>query len=368
MRARAAMLMEPGKPLEVDEIEIDPPQHGEVLVRVAAAGVCHSDLHYILGELPLVTPAVLGHEGAGRVEAVGPGVSDLQPGDPVLFIFRAFCGQCYYCRIGRPALCDYGTPIRTTGRMFDGKTRFHLNGRDIHHFLNVSCFAEYTVVPRQALLKLPADIPLDRAALVGCAVTTGVGAVLRAARVQPGESVLVLGCGGVGLNVIQGAALVGAWPIIAADINPQKLAWAQELGATHLVNTHERSLLEAVGELTDGRGADYAFEVIGHPETIQQAYAATRKGGTTVIVGLAPAGSQLSLDLLPFFREERTLKATLYGSVDLPRDIPLFLELYRAGRLKLDELISQRFSLDEINLAFQALREGAVKRGVIVFS
>lgn len=367
MRARAAVLTEVKKPLEIWEVDIDPPREGEVLVRVVAAGVCHSDLHYIHGDLEAVLPAVPGHEGAGVVEAVGPGVTRFRPGDPVLFVFRAFCGQCFYCLNGRPALCDFSNPIRRTGRMFDGTTRFHCDGQDVHHILGVSCFAEYTVVPEQGLLKLPADVPLDRAALVGCGVTTGVGAVLFAAGVRPGESVLVIGCGGVGLNVVQGAALVGAGPIIAADIVPQKLEWARQLGATHTVNPKEQDLLEAVRSLTEGRGADYAFEVIGRAETIQQAYAATRKGGTMVVVGLTPMGTTIPLDPLDLLRSEKTIKGTVYGTANLPRDIPRLLELYRLGRLKLDELISRRLRLEEINQGFEAMLAGSVARSIIVF-
>lgn len=249
---------------------------------------------------------------------MGPGVTRFQPGDHVLFVFRAFCGQCFYCLNGRPALCDFSNPLRRTGRMFDGTTRFHRDGQDVHHILGVSCFAEYTVVPEQGLLKLPDDVPLDRAALVGCGVTTGVGAVLFAAGVQPGDSVAVIGCGGVGLNVVQGAALAGAGPVIAVDVVPQKLEWAKQLGATHVVNAREHDPLDAIRSLTEGRGADYTFEVIGRVDTIQQAYEATRKGGTTVIVGLTPQGSVLPLDPLDLLRAEKTIKATLYGTANLP--------------------------------------------------
>ncbi len=367
MRARAAVLSEVKKPLEIWELEVDPPREGEVLVRVVAAGVCHSDLHYILGDLETPLPAVPGHEGAGIVEAVGPGVTRFRPGDPVLFVFRAFCGECFYCLNGRPALCDYSNPIRRTGRMFDGTTRFHRDGQDVHHVLGVSCFAEYTVVPERGLLKLPSDIPLDRAALVGCGVTTGVGAVLFAAGVRAGESVLVLGCGGVGLNVVQGAALVGAAPIIAADVVPQKLELARQLGATHVVNPREQDLIEVVRSLTAGRGADYAFEVIGRPDTIQQAYAATRKGGTTVVVGLTPIGTTVPLDPLDLLRSEKTIKGTVYGTANLPLDIPRLLELYRLGRIKLDELISRRLRLEEINEGFETMLAGSVARSIVTF-
>ncbi|GBD17603.1 NDMA-dependent alcohol dehydrogenase [bacterium HR27] len=367
MRARAAVLTEVKKPLEIWDVEVDPPKDGEVLVRVVAAGVCHSDLHYIHGDLATVLPAVPGHEGAGIVEAVGPGVTRFQSGDHVLFVFRAFCGQCFYCLNGRPALCDFSNPLRRTGRMFDGTTRFHRDGQDVHHILGVSCFAEYTVVPEQGLLKLPDDIPLDRAALVGCGVTTGVGAVLFAAGVRPGESVAVIGCGGVGLNVVQGAALAGAGPVIAVDVVPQKLQWAKELGATHVVNAREQDPVEAIRSLTEGRGADYACEVIGRVETIQQAYEATRKGGTTVVVGLAPQGTILPLDPLDLLRAEKTIKGTVYGTANLPRDIPRLLELYRLGRLKLDELISRRLRLEQINEGFDAMLSGSVARSIVVF-
>ena len=364
---RAAVLYQPNTPLEVQEVEIVPPRQGEVLVRVAAAGICHSDLHYIKGDLPHPLPVVLGHEGAGVVEAVGPGVTSVRPGDHVILVFRPHCGQCYYCLRGRPALCDFGMPIRTTGKMLDGTSRIRRNGQEIHHFTAVSCFAEYAVLPEQGVLRIRPDIPLDRAALVGCAVTTGVGAVLYNARVEEGSSVLVIGAGGVGLNVVQGAVLAGANPIIVADVVPSKLEYARQFGATHTINAREQDVVAVAKELTEGRGVDYAFEVIGLVKTMEQGYEAIRKGGTFVIVGVAPANATMSFSPLWMMRDEKTIKATNYGSANIRKDMPILLDLYLAGRLKLDELITRRFTLDQINDAFAALERGEVARGVIAF-
>src|ERR1700704_5629208 len=264
---KAAILYEPKQPLRVEEVELDGPGHGEVLVRVAAAGVCHSDYHFMNGDLPVTLPCVLGHEGAGIVEEVGANVSAVAPGDHVVMLFRAACGRCEFCQRGKPALCAMGGQLRNSGRMLDGTSRLHRAGTDLHHFLGVSCFAERTVLPEQGVVKIKPEVPLEVAALMGCAVMTGVGAVMNTAQVQPGASVLVIGAGGVGLNVVIGAALVGANQIIVADLLDTKLELAHSFGATHLINAGEQDVVAAVRELTGGEGADYAFEVIGNPKT-----------------------------------------------------------------------------------------------------
>ncbi|HEY8476804.1 MAG TPA: Zn-dependent alcohol dehydrogenase [Chloroflexota bacterium] len=364
---KAAVLHQVNSPLAIEEVQVDAPKHGEVLVRMAASGVCHSDLHVIKGDLAAPLPAILGHEGAGVVEAVGDGVTTVRPGDHVILLFRASCGRCRYCSLGRPALCGFGTQIRWSGRLADGTSRFRLGGQEIKHFAGVSSFAEYTVVPEQGVVPIRKDVPLDRAALVGCGVMTGIGAVVNAAKVEAGSSVLVIGAGGVGLNVVQGANLVSAEKIIVADVRDNKLEMARTFGATHCINAAQHDVVEAVKELTDGEGVDYAFEVIGNPTTIRQAFDATRKGGTAIIVGLAPMQAEMSLRPADFMLQEKTLKGTLYGSARPRVDMPRILDLYLAGKVKLDELITRRYSIEGINDAFQALERGEVARSVIVY-
>jgi len=363
---RAAVLPAAGMALQVEELTISPPRQGEVLVRLAAAGLCGTDMHAIDGELPLPLPCVLGHEGAGVVERVGPGVTELAPGDHVVLLWRASCGRCLYCSLGRPALCDLGLRIRQTGRMPDGQTRFHrADGQEIHHFLGASTFAQYTVLPEAATVKIRPDVPLELAALIGCGVLTGVGAVVYAAAVPAGSSVAVFGTGGVGLNVVQGAALVGAERIIAVDTRQNKLEMARTFGATHLVNATREDPVAAVRALTQGRGADYAFEAIGLPATIAQALDCVRKAGTAVVVGLAAAGALVSIDPVALMQQEKTLRGSLYGSSRPRVDMPRLLDLYVAGKLKLDQLITRRYPLNEINDAVAAMRAGEVARAVI---
>ena len=364
---KAAILYEPKQPLVVADVDVQPPRQGEVLIRMAAAGVCHSDLHIINGDLGAPLPTILGHEGAGIVEAVGPGVSGVQPGDHVVLLWRASCGHCYYCARGRPALCDLGTTIRWSGKLADGTTRYSRDGQEIMHFQGVSTFAEYSVAVAEAVVPIPREVPLGVAALVGCAVMTGVGAVFNTARVEPGSSVAVVGAGGVGLNVVQGAALAGASPIVAIDLLDNKLEYARSFGATHLVNSAQQDPVAAVKELTGGRGADYAFEAVGLPRTVALAVDLVRRGGTVVAVGIPPSGSELSLGALQFITQEKTLKGSLYGTTVPHADVPRLLGLYSAGRLRLDELISRTYRLDQINEAFAALVRGEVARSIICF-
>ena len=339
-----------------------------MLVKMAAAGVCHSDLHVVKGDLAAPLPGILGHEGAGVVLEVGGGVTNVAPGDHVIPLWRASCGTCYYCSRGRPALCDLGTKIRLTGRMLDGTSRFSRNGEEIFHFNGVSSFAEMSVLPAAGVIPIPKDVPLEQAALIGCAVLTGVGAVLNTARIEPGSSVVVIGAGGVGLNVIQGAAIAGAERVIAVDLLDHKLELARQFGATHTINGAREDVLEKVKALTQGRGADYAFEVIGLPRTVAQAVAVIRRGGTAVAIGIPAVTAEFTLPALPLVTQEKVLKGSLYGSCDFHRDIPLILGLYSAGKLKLDELITKTYTLDEINVAFAALERGDGARGVIKFA
>lgn len=367
MKARAAVLFDVGKRLEIREVEVQPPQAGEVLIRMAAGGVCHSDLHAMTGHLVAALPAVLGHEGAGIVAEVGPGVTGLKPGDHVIPLWRLSCGVCEYCSDGRPALCAAGMQVRMTGRLLDGTTRFRLGGMEIKHFAGVSTFSEYSVVPAAAVLPIPDDLPLDRAALLGCAVITGVGAAINAARVRPGTSVAVFGAGGVGLNVIQGATIAGAERIIAVDIVPRKLEFAKQFGATHTINGAAGNPVAEIRALTGGRGVDYAFEVIGLPATMRQAYDSLAKRGMAVVVGVTPMTMEVSVPVMSLVYEERVLTGSVYGSSRPRTDIPKLIALYRAGKLKLDELLTRTYPFAQINEAYQALERGEVARSVVTF-
>jgi NDMA-dependent alcohol dehydrogenase len=359
--ARAAVLNAPNEPLALETLAVRDPREGDVLVRLGASGVCHSDLHAITGDLPMPTPCVLGHEGAGVVEAVGAGVQRVRPGDHVVLNWVPFCGGCWYCQSGQNYLCEMGYVKAMAAEVF------HRNGTTIGQFAGVGSMAEYTVVPESACIAIDADIPLDRACLIGCGVMTGVGAVINTARVQPGQSVAVFGAGGVGLNVVQGAVIAGANPIVAVDLNDRKLAFAKQFGATHTVNAGSTDPVEAVKELTGGRGADFSFEVIGVPEVVQQAFMSVRRGGKAVVVGVPPVSAMVSIPgfLLPL--AEKSLLGSLYGSANMARDVPRLIDLYRAGRLKLDELITRRYSIAQVNDAFEAMKKGEVARGVITF-
>jgi S-(hydroxymethyl)glutathione dehydrogenase/alcohol dehydrogenase len=362
MKVKAAVCYEAHTPLIVEDLDLDEPREGEVLVRVASAGVCHSDYHVMKGEWTPPLPMVLGHEGAGVVEKVGPGVTLSQPGDHVILNFRPNCGWCKYCSNGRPVLCNGASTPRWV--MYDGSVRLHKGSTDIHHFARVACFAEYAVVPQSGAVPVREDMPLDLACLVGCSVMTGVGAAINTAKVEPGSSVLVIGCGGVGLNVIQGAALAGAERIIAVDMLENKLAFAREFGATDVIDASKGTTVEHVVAMTDG-GVDYAFEAIGYSKTIEQAYAATGLGGTVTVVGMAPEDDNLSLSALDLPRTEKTLKGSWYGSARPFVDLPKIVDLYMSGKLKVDELVSRSYDLDAINTAYDALANGEVARSIL---
>src|SRR5438093_8232559 len=306
MKARGAVLFDAGRPLELYDIDVAPPRAGEALVKMAAAGVCHTDLHVMQGKFPAPLPAVLGHEGAGVVAEVGAGVASVKVGDHVIPLWRLSCGRCEYCKMGRPALCAEGTRIRNTGRLPDGTSRLSLGGRELKHYAGVSTFCEYSVVPEAALLKIAPDVPLDRAALLGCAVVTGVGAVTNAARVQPKQTVAVFGAGGVGLNVIQAAAMAGAGVVIAVDVHASKLHLASRLGATDTVDASAQDPAAAVGAITGGRGVDFAFDAVGSPVVVRQAYECLAKAGRLVVLGIAAAGAEVSLPLSSLVFEERS--------------------------------------------------------------
>ncbi len=360
---KAAVLYAPNEPFAVQDVELAEPRPDEVLVRVAASGVCHSDLHIVEGAIPYPMPVVLGHEGAGIVERVGPAVTSVKPGDHVITLFVPVCGRCYHCSVGRPNLCaGFRVPPGTLG---DATRRLTRDGREINHFAFCSTFAEFAVVPQGGVVKVRADAPLDKICLIGCGVMTGVGAAINTAKVRPGSTCVVIGCGGVGLNIIQGARLAGAARIIAIDVLPFKLELAQAFGATHVIDASKDDVTVCVRELSR-RGADYAFEAIGKTETIELAYALTGRGGTTVVVGLARPGDCISIPANQFM-QEKSLVGSAYGSARPHADMPALVDLYMEGRLKLDELVTRTYALDEIDAAFEALRQGQVARGVIKY-
>jgi S-(hydroxymethyl)glutathione dehydrogenase/alcohol dehydrogenase len=359
---RAAVMRAAGAPLGVVDLRLDPPRAGEVQVKLHAAGVCHSDLSLLEGGIATPVPVVLGHEGAGVVEAVGEGVVRVAPGDHVVINWVPMCGRCFFCLHGQPQLCTSGA--YTPGLMDDGSTRLHDGETPVHHGLHAATFAERTVVREGSVVKVDADVPFAVAAVVGCAVTTGVGAALRTAAVRAGERVAVIGCGGVGLSVIQGCRLAGAERIIAVDRVASRLDAAQRFGATDAVEGGDRAA-SAVRALTDKLGVDVAFEVAGIPALQRQAWDMTRRGGRTVLVGVPRQDGETTFPSLLLSVSEKTLKGCYYGSAYPPRDFPELLRLYRAGRLDLDSLITQRIGLDGINDAFDAMRRGEQLRTVV---
>jgi NDMA-dependent alcohol dehydrogenase len=360
---KAAVMWSFNEPLKIDALKLKAPREDEVVVKVAASGVCHSDLSVTKMVIPIPPPVVLGHEGAGVVEEVGKGVKDLKPGDHVVLSWVENCGKCHYCISGRDHLCDTGIRSSMAGQ----EAVFEKDGVDVARMAGVASFAERTVVRATACIKIPEDVPLDRACLVGCGVMTGVGAATNTAKVRPGETVAVFGCGGVGLNVIQGAVLCGAARVVAVDLVDAKLKLAREFGATDLVNGRQADAVDAIKGLTGGLGVDYAFEVIGAAAAIQQAFAALKRGGKAVIVGVPRMGEEVSLAGWSFPLEEKSIIGSLYGSANVHRDMPRLLELYMQKRLKIDELISRRIKLDDVNAAFDAMESGEVARSVIVY-
>ena len=360
----APLLYRPGEPLGVEEIELDPPAEGEVLVRLAASGVCHSCLHAADGTWTGVpTPMVLGDEGAGVVEAVGPAVRSVVPGDHVILSWAPTCGACRYCVTGRPQLCERRPEPY---RMADGGTRLRWRGRPVYHYGYVASFAPRTVVPESCAVPITKAIPLDKAALIGCSVMTGTGAVLNTARVPAGASVAVFGAGGIGLNAIQGAELAGAAPIIALDVHDAKLEFARGFGAGHVVNVEREDPVAAIRRLTK-RGADYTVVAVGNAGAMRQAYDALAPGGTCVVIGIPPSGSTLGLDAHSIAAGERRLVGALYGSAAVRVEFPRMVDLYLAGKLKIDQLITHRYGVDGVNEAFRALAAGELARGLVVF-
>ena len=360
---RAAVMRANDAPLAIEEVEIDRPGPGEVLVRTAASGICHSDLHVIEGSLPVPPPCILGHEPAGVVEEIGEGVRDFRPGDHVIGCITNWCGVCRFCTGGRPYLCL----TQYEGRAAGAKPRLRdANGDAVLQFANLSSFAEKMLCPERSLVKIRDDMPLDRASLLGCGVTTGLGAALNTVHIPAGASVAVIGCGGVGLAALQGARIVGAGKLIAVDTQPWKLDLARRLGATDCVDATAGDAVAAVHALTGG-GADFVFECIGLATTVQQALAMAGRGATAVLVGIVPMSELVPISAADVTLQEKRLVGSYMGSNRFRFDMPKYIDFYLDGRLLLDEMISSRIGLDDVNDAFDRLRKGEAARQVIVF-
>ncbi len=369
MKIRAAVAWEAGKPLEIEQIDLAAPQQGECLVRLAATGVCHTDAFTLSGRDPEgLFPVVLGHEGAGVVEELGPGVRSLEVGDHVIPLYIPECRECRYCLSGRTNLCIRLRATQGQGVMPDGTSRLSCNGRTLYHYMGTSTFAECTVLPEIALAKVRKDAPLDKICLLGCAVTTGIGAVLHTARVEPGSSVAVFGLGGVGLSVVQGAALAGAERILAVDVNAGKFELARSFGATDLIDPSQLGdVAEAIVEMTGG-GVDYSFECVGNVDLMGTALACTARGwGQSIIIGVAGAGEEIHAR--PFLLVTgRSWRGTAFGGTRGRTQLPDFVDRYLAGRIRIDEMVTQTMPLDRINDAFELMRSGDVIRTVIDLS
>ncbi|WP_346892331.1 zinc-dependent alcohol dehydrogenase family protein [uncultured Roseibium sp.] len=375
MKMKAAVLEEIGRPgpyaetrpISVCEVDLDGPRDGEILVEIAAAGLCHSDLSVVNGDRPRQLPLVMGHESAGIVRAVGPDVERFEPGDHVISVFVPSCGHCGPCRSGRPALCEPGAAANNTGMLIGGGSRLSRNGETLYHMTGVSCFAEYAVISQNSLVKIDSSIPLDIAALMGCAVLTGAGAVFNTGDVCPGCSTAVVGLGGVGLSAVMAAYAAGAEKIVAVDIIPDKLELAKELGATHTIDSSKEGALEELRELTSG-GVDTAMDFTGNVNALRFAYDATRRGGATVTAGLPNPKAMLQIPAVGLTGEERTLKGSYLGSGVPSRDIPRFLALHAQGRLPVERLMTEKIRLEDINEGFDRLHAGKAIRQVIDFS
>ena len=374
MKTRAAVLHElnkpapfaDSKPLRIEEIELDSPGAGEVLVKMTAAGLCHSDLSVITGVRPRPVPMALGHEASGTVVKVGDGVSDLKPGDRVVLVFVPSCGHCLPCMEGRPALCEPGAEANGKGTLLSGERRLHLGSQYVNHHVGVSAFAEHAVVSRRSCVKIEQDIDPVEAALFGCAVLTGVGAVVNTAKVQPGQSAAVVGLGGVGMCARLGAVASGATDVVAIDLNDSKLEMAKKLGATHVINARDPDAIAKVKEATKG-GVDFAFEMAGVVPAMELSYRVTKRGGTTVTASLPHPQHNWPLQQVSLVAEERTVKGSYIGSCVPARDVPRYIGLYLAGKLPINKLLGERLTLDDINRGFDKLDAGESMRDLVVF-
>ncbi|MFQ5576369.1 MAG: Zn-dependent alcohol dehydrogenase [Anaerolineae bacterium] len=369
MKTKAAVFYQPNQPLVIEELELEGPKTGEVLVKMAAVGLCRSDHNVMAGTRPVgMTPMVLGHEGAGVIEAVGPGVSRIKPGDHVVLMFIPSCGKCQNCVSGRSHACVLSVNI-AKGPQLDGTYRLrNQKGQNVGQFCLLGAFSQYAVVNQDSVCVIDKSYPLNPACLVGCGVVGGYGAAVNRAGVSPGSSALVIGVGGVGMNAVQGAGAAGATTIIAADVVAQKLNWAKTFGATHTVNAAEADVVAEVMRLTGGAGVDFSFVGMANADTIGQAYAATGKLGTVVIIGLAPSDMEsLPINPLNMVLMQKAVMGTLYGTSNAPAEIPKLLRMYRQRRLKLDELVTKTYTLDEINQGYTDMVAGKNLRGVVLF-
>jgi len=367
--AKAAVMTGIDQPLEIrDDVEVEAPHAGEIKIRLGASGVCHSDLSMNNGTMMAATPIVLGHEGAGVVEEVGEGVTDLKPGDHVVVSWVPQCGDCFFCNRDQGYLCENANAALATGGLLDGTTRFTSQGAPLFQMAASGTFSEVSIIPAIGAVKIPDDIDMKIAALIGCGVLTGTGAAMNTADIRKGDTVAVVGCGGVGLNVIQGARIAGAGEIIAVDMNETKLQMAKEFGATATVNAAQGDPVSQVMDMTQQRGADVAFEVIGLPQTIDQTITMVRRGGQAILVGVPKM--EVMVNVPAFFGlvlAEKTIKGCWYGSSNVQKDVPKLIDLYKKGDLKLDELISRTITLEEVNDAFEAMKTGEVARSVIQY-
>ncbi len=375
MKIRAAVLNAMGaehpysktKPLSIETLELRDPGPGEILVRMGAAGLCHSDLSVINGDRPRPTPMALGHEAAGVVEMVGPGVDDLKKGDHVVLVFVPSCGHCAPCAEGRPALCEPGAAANTQGTLLSGERRLYRgDGKPVHHHMGCSAFADHAVVSRRSAVKIDPELPLDEAALFGCAVLTGVGAVVNTGQVRAGASVAVVGLGGVGLASVLGAVASGARYIVAVDLSDDKLTLAKELGATHTFNAADPDVVQKVKDASKG-GVDYAIEMAGSVRAFETAYRITRRGGTTITAGLPPPTATWAMPSTNLVAEERTIKGSYIGTCVPSRDLPRYIDLYQQGKLPVNKLMTGRLKLEDINAGFDLLHEGKAVRQVVTF-
>ena len=369
MRTRAAVAWQAGKPLSIEEVDLAGPQAGEVLVRIVATGVCHTDAFTLSGADPEgLFPAILGHEGGGVVEEVGTGVTSVKPGDHVIPLYTPECGKCKFCTSGKTNLCQAIRATQGKGLMPDGTSRFSINGKPVLHYMGTSTFPEYTVLPEIAVAKINPRAPLEKVCLLGCGITTGIGAVLNTAKVQPGASVAVFGLGGIGLSVVQGAVMAKAARIIAIDANPVKFEMARALGATDFINPkdYDRPLQQVIVDLTDG-GVDYSFECIGNVNVMRTALECCHKGwGESIIIGVAGAGQEISTR--PFqLVTGRVWRGTAFGGVKGRSQLPGYVERYLSGEIRIDEMVSAELPLEKINQAFDLMHEGKVIRSVIRF-
>jgi alcohol dehydrogenase len=353
------------QPLRIRQVELDPPGHGEVLIRIRAAGLCHSDLSVISGDRPRPVPMVLGHESAGEVVECGASVTDLKTGDRVVLVFMPSCGCCMPCMEGRPALCEPGAASNGAGTLLSGARRLHLDGQPVNHHVGVSCFADYAVVSRRSCVKLDADLSFAEASLFGCAVLTGVGAVINTARLQAGTTAAVLGLGGVGFSALLAAVASGAREVVALDLNESKLTLARELGATATINAADADAAERVRELTKG-GVDCAFEMAGVIPAMELAWRITRRGGSTITAGLPHPDKRFALPPVQLVAEERTLRGSYIGSAVPARDIPRYIDMYQRGKLPVDRLMGEHLALEDINRGFDRMASGVAMRDVVL--